>query len=87
MKRKLIKATETAIIELQNKYQDLKILLYYNVKRNDYELIIDVEKYGLDDEFGSGLQKILGKELYSKGLDIYTYFIDDFDEKKRNRKV
>ena len=87
MKRKLIKATETAIIELQNKYQDLKILLYYNVKRNDYELIIDVEKYGLDDEFGSGLQKILGKELYSNGLDIYTYFIDDFDEKKRNRKV
>ena len=86
MKRKLIKATETAIIELQNKYKDLKILLYYNVKRNDYELIIDVEKYGLDDEFGSGLQKILGKELYSKSLDIYTYFIDDFDEKKKKQE-
>ena len=86
MKRKLIKATETAIIELQNKYKDFKILLYYNVKRNDYELIIDVEKYGLDDEFGSGLKKILGKELYSKGLDIYTYFIDDFDEKKKKQE-
>ena len=86
MGRKLIRATEAAIIELQNKYKDLKILLYYNVRRNDYELIIDVEKYGLDDEFGSGLQNILGEKLYSKGLDIYTYFIDDFDEKKKKQE-
>ena len=83
MGRKLIKAAESAIFELQSKYEGLKILLYNNVERNQYEIIVDVEKYGLDDEFLSDLAKTVREKTNPKGFGIYTYFVNDFDEKKK----
>ena len=83
MGRKLIKAAESAIFELQSKYEGLKILLYNNVERNQYEIIVDVEKYGLDDEFLSDLAETVREKTNPKGFGIYTYFVNDFDEKKK----
>ena len=83
MGRKLIKAAESAVFELQSKYEGLKILLYNNIERNQYEIIVDVEKYGLDDEFSSDLVKIIREKTNPKGFGIYTYFVNDFDERKK----
>ena len=83
MGRKLIKAAESAIFELQSKYEGLKILLYNNVERNQYEIIVDVEKYGLDDEFLSDLAETVREKTNPNGFGIYTYFVNDFDEKKK----
>ena len=83
MGRRLIKAAESAIFELQSKYEGLKILLYNNVERNQYEIIVDVEKYGLDDKFLSDLARTVREKTNLKDFGIYTYFVNAFDDKKR----
>ena len=84
--RKKLEAAKAVISELQDKYEGLKILLYNNVGRNCYEIIVDVEKYGLDDEFEEDLHTILYEKMNLKGLRIYTYFVDDFDERKSKQE-
>ena len=86
MGRKLIRGAEAAITELQDRYKDLKILLYNNIERNQYEIIVDVEKYGLDDEFLNDLIATVREKTNPKGLGIYTYFVNDFDERKREQE-
>ena len=83
MGEKLIKAAESAVFKLQSKYEDLRILLYNNLERNQYEIIVDVEKYGLDDVFLSDSAKTVREKTNPKGFGIYTYFVNDFDEKKK----
>ena len=83
MEKKLIKAAESAVFELQSRYEGLKILLYNNLERNQYEIIVDVEKYGLDDAFVSDLARTVREKTNPEGFGIYTYFVNDFDEKKR----
>ena len=83
MGKKLIKAAESAVFELQSRYEGLKILLYNNLERNQYEIIVDVEKYGLDDAFVSDLAKTVREKTNPEGFGIYTYFVNDFDERKK----
>ena len=53
------------------------------MERSQYEIIVDVEKYGLDDEFLSDLAETVREKTNPNGFGIYTYFVNDFDEKKK----
>ncbi|MDR2878978.1 MAG: hypothetical protein LBV03_03595 [Fusobacteriales bacterium] len=54
------------------------------MERNQHEIIVDVEKYCLDDVFVSDLTRTVREKMNPKDLGIYTYFVNDFDENEEN---
>ena len=87
MGKKLIKAAESAVFELQSKYEGLKILLYNNLERNQYEIIVDVEKYGLDDAFVSDLARTVREKTILKVLGFILILLMILMKRRERRKI
>ena len=83
MKREILKKT---IEELKLKYPTLEVLQSYNKALEVDELVIKDEdlKYSSNFEFDDFLYDIIDKNIYSKNLDIYCYYVleGEFEEMK-----
>lgn len=75
------------ISELKKTYSGLNSLLYYNNSFDDYELAIERNNYGYDEQFKKCLYSMLEEKIYSQGLYIYVYFTDDFNSIEEEFKL
>lgn len=89
MKRIKKEILENTTEELKSKYPDLEVLHSYNKALEVDELIIKDEdlKYSSNFEFDDFLYDVLDKNVYSKNLDIYCYYVleDEFEEIKKKK--
>lgn len=78
------------IEELKLKFPTLEVFQRYNKVLEVDELIIKDEnlKYSSNSEFDNFLYDVLDKNIYSKSLDIYCYYVleDEFEEIKEKEK-
>ena len=89
MKRVKKEILKNTIEELKSKYPNLEILHSYNKALEVDELIIKDEKlkYSSNFEFDDFLYDVLDKNVYSKNLDIYCYYVleDEFEKIKKKK--
>lgn len=90
MKRVKKEILKKMIEELKLKFPTLEVFQRYNKTLEVDELIIKDEnlKYSSNFEFDNFLYDVLDKNIYSKSLDIYCYYVleDEFEEIKKKEK-
>lgn len=75
--------TEKIIEKLTQVYGNVDIFVFYNNEFEQYEMVIS-SKYEENAEFESFFDELLDSEIINKNLYLYAYFVDDFEEMKKN---
>lgn len=84
MKNEKVRLGAEKIIEkLTQVYGNVDIFVFYNDEFEQYEMVIS-SKYEENAEFESFFDELLDSEIINKNLYLYAYFVDDFEEMKKN---
>ncbi len=84
MKNEKVRLGAEKIIEkLTQVYGNVDIFVFYNNEFEQYEMVIS-SKYEENAEFESFFDELLDSEIINKNLYLYAYFVDDFEEMKKN---